>query len=359
MRFKTLKNFTILTFLILCWVLLPAAAVFAQECQGSIGSPASDFDVIQKYPLSLYILSSSKFSRWFSDLVYDYILNPKIVIGLLLFPVGYFCYRLIRHPFVKSKKEMIQEPAMDSSNITFSKEEFQKYIDEKVQQRTKELEQTNESLKRDIGKKQPITEGNLQHRLKHLKCLYGLSELIEQPEMPLYKVFQNAAELIRDTYEHPDSTCVGINFDGIHYKSQNYEKSEISQYTEIKVAGKKAGGITVYYLGPKTQDDEDIFTEEEHDLLHAVGARLGGFAEQKKGADRLNLFRYLVDRSNDCIFLIEPKWGRFIDVNEKACQTLGYSKDELLAMSMQLSSHSSMTHPGRIWYLSFRTRMMY
>jgi PAS domain S-box-containing protein len=254
----------------------------------------------------------------------------------LLIPIGYFCYKLIRHPFVKYKKEeVVSEPTIDSKNISFTREEFQKYIDEKVQQRTKELEQANEALKRNVAKKPPAAEGNLQHRLKHLNCLYGLSELIEQPDMPLYKVFQNAAEIICDAYEHPETTCTGINFDGILYKSKNYEKSEISQYTEIKVAGKKAGGITVYYLGPKPQDDEVIFTQEEHDLLHAVGARLGGFAEQKKGEDRLNLFRYLVDRSNDCIFLIEPKWGRFLDVNDRACQTLGYTKDELLAMSIK------------------------
>ncbi|MHC4130720.1 MAG: PAS domain-containing sensor histidine kinase [Planctomycetota bacterium] len=340
MSLKKTKIYIFLVFLMLFGALIPSAMALTQENENSIIPTHSNLTIHEERPLSMYIMASSRFSRWFSDFIYDYILNVKIIIGLLLIPIGYFCYRLIRHPFVKDKKEIVSEPTIDNSNITFTREEFQKYIDEKVQQRTKELEQTNEVLKRNVTKKLPVTEGNLQHRLKHLNCLYGLSELIEQPDMPLYKVFQNTAEIICDAYEHPETTCTGITFDGILYKSQNYEKSEISQYTEIKVAGKKAGGITVYYLGPKPQDEEIIFTQEEHDLLHAVGARLGGFAEQKKGEDRLNLFRYLVDRSNDCIFLIEPKWGRFLDVNEKACQTLGYNKDELLAMSIKTIEQS-------------------
>jgi two-component system sensor kinase FixL len=337
---KTVKILVFLTFFSFSCGLLLQATTFASEPSNAAVLPAQTLTVFAGSPLSSNIAASNGFSRWFSDFVYNYILNSKVIIGLLLIPIGYFCYRLIRHPFVKTKKTLIQEIPIDNNNITFTKEELDKYIKEKVQQRTKELKLANEALKRDIAKKPPLTEGNLQHRLKHLNCLYGLSELVEQPEMPLQQVFQKAAELICDTYEHPDITCVGIYFDGIHYKTQNFEKSEISQYTEIKVAGKKAGGITVYYLGPETQDDETLFTEEEHDLLHAVGARLGSFAGQKKAADRIKLFRYLVDRSNDCIFFVEPKWGRFLDVNDRACQTLGYTKDELLAMSIKAIEQS-------------------
>jgi PAS domain S-box-containing protein len=46
----------------------------------------------------------------------------------------------------------------------------------------------------------------------------------------------------------------------------------------------------------------------------------------------LQLFRTLLDNSNDAIEVLDPKTCRFLDVNAKACEDLGYSREELLSM---------------------------
>ncbi len=56
--------------------------------------------------------------------------------------------------------------------------------------------------------------------------------------------------------------------------------------------------------------------------------------ESKQKEESLRLFRTLLDKSNDAIELIDLATGRFIDVNEKACTDLGYSRSELLSMSV-------------------------
>ena len=48
----------------------------------------------------------------------------------------------------------------------------------------------------------------------------------------------------------------------------------------------------------------------------------------------LTLFRTLLDQSNDSIKVIDPQTMRFLDVNEKACTELGYSRNELLSMTV-------------------------
>lgn len=48
----------------------------------------------------------------------------------------------------------------------------------------------------------------------------------------------------------------------------------------------------------------------------------------------LNLFRALLDRSNDAIEVLDPQTLRFLDVNERACAELGYSREELLSMTV-------------------------
>jgi two-component system cell cycle sensor histidine kinase/response regulator CckA len=46
------------------------------------------------------------------------------------------------------------------------------------------------------------------------------------------------------------------------------------------------------------------------------------------------VLRALLDRTSDGIYLIDPETGRFLDVNETACRTLGYARAELLDMSL-------------------------
>jgi len=43
-------------------------------------------------------------------------------------------------------------------------------------------------------------------------------------------------------------------------------------------------------------------------------------------------FRRIFDHSNDAIFVIDPGSDRFLDVNSKACDLLGYSRDEILSL---------------------------
>jgi PAS domain S-box-containing protein len=56
--------------------------------------------------------------------------------------------------------------------------------------------------------------------------------------------------------------------------------------------------------------------------------------ERKRVEISLNLFRTLIDRSSDGIEVIDPGTGRFLDVNETSCQGLGYTRGELLSLSV-------------------------
>jgi PAS domain-containing protein len=47
----------------------------------------------------------------------------------------------------------------------------------------------------------------------------------------------------------------------------------------------------------------------------------------------LKLFRTLIDNSNDAVEVVDPATLRFLDVHEKACKDLGYTREELLALT--------------------------
>jgi len=56
--------------------------------------------------------------------------------------------------------------------------------------------------------------------------------------------------------------------------------------------------------------------------------------EQERTLQELTLFRALLDQSNDAIKVIDPQTLRFLDVNERSYLELGYSREELLLMTV-------------------------
>ncbi len=56
---------------------------------------------------------------------------------------------------------------------------------------------------------------------------------------------------------------------------------------------------------------------------------------RKQAEKDLRLFRALIDRSNDCIFVTDHETGRFSDCNEKVCERYGYTRPEVLSLSVR------------------------
>jgi len=69
--------------------------------------------------------------------------------------------------------------------------------------------------------------------------------------------------------------------------------------------------------------------------LRASNERLVKTASEREQVLReLSLFRTLLDQSHDAILVVDPETRGFLDVNERACVELGYSRAELLSMTV-------------------------
>jgi PAS domain S-box-containing protein len=56
--------------------------------------------------------------------------------------------------------------------------------------------------------------------------------------------------------------------------------------------------------------------------------------ERKRAEESMRLFRNLIDQSTDAIEVIDPVTFRFVDCNQSAHQTLGYSREEFLNLTV-------------------------
>jgi formate hydrogenlyase transcriptional activator len=91
------------------------------------------------------------------------------------------------------------------------------------------------------------------------------------------------------------------------------------------VASPIVRGIAHDVTGQKRM--EKLLRKASQELLVKV-------CEGERTIRELKLFRALVDQSNDAIEVVDPETLRFLDVNEKACAELGYSREELLSLGV-------------------------
>jgi len=84
--------------------------------------------------------------------------------------------------------------------------------------------------------------------------------------------------------------------------------------------------------------DPDKSWEAEREKIIGLGERSlrkTYYPELLQKLDELERFRALLDRSNDCIFLLKVPSLAFIDVNESACRQLGCSREQILAAPLE------------------------
>lgn len=115
---------------------------------------------------------------------------------------------------------------------------------------------------------------DLGERVKEQTCLYGISDLIGDPNAPREDVLQGITDLIPAGWQYPDITCARIIFQGQEYKTDNFRETAWKQASNIVVDGEQYGTIEVYYLEEQPEEDEGSFLNEERSLLDAITGRL-------------------------------------------------------------------------------------
>ncbi len=185
----------------------------------------------------------------------------------------------------------------------------------------------------DITERKQAQE-ELQRRQSELQVLFDL-----MPALIWFKDIQNI--ILRVNQQAAEAT--GLAVAEIEGKSM-YEiyPQEADKYyaddLEVIQSGKPKLGIVekLQAAGGKefwVRTDKVPVCDKEGRAIGVV-VMTQDITERKLAEEALALFRTLVDGSPDAIEVIDPETGRFLDINSTGCSRLGYSREEMLSLSV-------------------------
>ena len=205
-------------------------------------------------------------------------------------------------------------------------------LEHQVQERTAELSEANESMRREITERrqaeEAIRESETQFRSMTEQSLVGIVIIqagqIKYANPALIKMLGYspaellAADSVLEFVAEADRAVVQENL-------RLRETGEIPAINYSFRARRKDGALR----------NLEVFGSRVFFQGHpAVMSTVLDVTESRRREAALKLFRALVDQSNDTIEVVDPETGRFLDVNEKGCRDLGYSREEFLALSV-------------------------
>jgi len=187
----------------------------------------------------------------------------------------------------------------------------------------------------------------LGERARELNCLYGISALVEKPGISLEGILEGTVRLIISSFKYPEFTCARIILDGQHYKTKKFRKTVWGLSSTIRVFGRNAGSLEVFYLKKMQKMDDAPFSKEEKVLIRAVVERLGKIVERKNVEAEKNAseerFRRMFENMADGVIIATAETKRIYSANKMMLKMLGYSGKQLEGLSIES------IHPENSW----------
>ena len=236
-------------------------------------------------------------------------------------------------------------------------------------------------LSRDITERIEAEEAlrkktdDLEERVKELNCLYGMSNLVEKPDISLEDILQGTVDLIPPSWQYPEITCARAIVEGQELKTDNFKDTIWKQTNDIIVYGKSVGVLEVCCLEERLESDEGPFFKEERDLANAIAERLGKIIEHKRAEKALRASeiekKSILDAMPDIVLFqdtnLSIRWGnetarRSVDKTQEElvgcfCYELWHGRSEpcegcpvLIALETGSSAKSVMTTPDERWW---------
>lgn len=217
-----------------------------------------------------------------------------------------------------------------------------------------ELTKRLKTLERETEKRKQLEthlrekSHELARRVNELNCLYGISNLVEEPEASLADIIQGTVEHLSASCQFPGNTWARIKLGEVQYVSKNFQDTDIQESVPITVQGKEAGTLEVGCLKDLPECHTISFRTEEKKLFIAVTQRLGRIIERKQTEEELRKLSHAVQQSPSAIMITDPD-GVIEYCNPKFFEITGFSREEIIGTNTAALGDQPADETKRMW----------
>ena len=180
-------------------------------------------------------------------------------------------------------------------------------------------------------------EYQLDERRKELEAFFGLAALGAKTGITLDEIYQDFVNLLPASWQYPKVTCARIIMGDSDFRTHNFKPSAWMQSVPVRVKGAVVGRLEVGYLEERPEEVEGPFVKEEKDLIEALASQIGNLTERKQADEVFRAseekHRLLFENAGDMIFIHDEE-GQTLDANPVAVKLLGYTRPELMSMTL-------------------------
>jgi len=164
---------------------------------------------------------------------------------------------------------------------------------EDLKKTTTSIDNLNKEIteRKEVEKALTKRTHDLGERAKELNCLYGISNLIEQPGISLEEILQGTVDLIPPSWQYPEITCARIILEDGEYRTKNFRETIWRQTGTIVIYGNKIGSLQIFYLEERPQSFEGPFLKEERSLINAIAEQIGKIIDHKQAEGELKRYQ--------------------------------------------------------------------
>tara|TARA_R110002110_G_scaffold10383_1_gene50977 strand:+ start:6524 stop:8032 length:1509 start_codon:yes stop_codon:yes gene_type:complete len=180
----------------------------------------------------------------------------------------------------------------------------------------------------------------LRERIKELSCIFDISRLLERLAEDHDGTFSMIAARIPDGWAFPQQTSAEIEIDYSCFRSGQIDKNTSRLSERIIVNGVDRGAITVY-VNAEAEHHYTPLKEETlllSQIIHEISLALAKIDYTQTLSEQTTRLTKTFNHAAVGICHGDPD-GNIFEANTKLCDMLGYSKDELTALSFQDFTH--------------------